>query len=94
MKRKFEDLQALEAKKLREDGNFSILMKRKHQFETPDAKRFHSYNAIQEKDRYIKKLENIINLMMRKCEKLEYELERTRCNNDNAIHINNYIQSF
>jgi len=93
MKRKFEHVEAFEAKRTREDGNFSILSKRKQQFEVPNSKRFHSYNVIDEKNRYIEKLENIINLMMKKCEQLEYQLEITRFHGD-RYNNNNYIQSF
>lgn len=94
MKRKFEHVEAFEAKRIREDGNFSILSKRKEQFEVPNSKRFHSYNVIDEKNRYIEKLEKIIDLIMKKCEQLEYQLELTRCNEQRFINNTNYIQSF
>lgn len=94
MKRKFEDEECLGAKRSREEGQFSILTKRKQCFDTPGAKRYHQYNVIEEKNRYISKLENIIKLMMTKVEELEYQLEMTRSMTDNNIHNNNLISSF
>lgn len=94
MKRKLEDVESSGDKRAREDGQFSLLTKRKQQFEAPNAKRYHEYNVIEEKDRYISKLENIIKLMMNKVDELEYQLQMTRCITDNAIHNNNLIESF
>lgn len=94
MKRKLEDVGCSGEKRTREEGHFSILTKRKQDFEGPNAKRYHAYNVIEEKDRYINKLENIIKLMMNKVEELEYQLEITRTMTDNSIHNNNLIQSF
>jgi len=94
MKRKYEDVECSGVKRSKEEGQFSILSKRKQQFNNPDAKRYHAYDIVEEKDRYISKLENIIKLMMNKVEELEYQLEITRCITDNAIHNNNLIESF
>ena len=94
MKRKFEAVECSGGKRTREDGQFSILVKRKQQFQTPNAKRYHTYSVIEEKDRYISKLEAIIKSMMSKVSELEYQLEMTRCMTDNTIHNNNLIHSF
>ena len=94
MKRKFEGEKCPGVKRGREKGQFSILTKRKQFFEVPDAKRHHQYSVVEEKNRYISKLENIIKLMMTKVEELEYQLEMTRSMTDNNIHNNNLISSF
>jgi hypothetical protein len=94
MKRKFEETNEDMEKKSRLDGSFSVLCKRKHVFELPRAKRYHKYNIVEEKDRYIRKLEDIIKGMMSKVQELEYQLEISRSMCDNNIHNNNLIHSF
>ena len=94
MKRKFEESSELVEKKSRLDGSFSVLSKRKHSFEAPQAKRYHKYSIVEEKDRYIQKLEDVIKQMMSKMQELEYQLEISRTMCDNSIHNNNLIQSF
>lgn len=94
MKRKYEEDGCSGGKRMRENGQFSVLTKRKNQFHEPEAKRYHAYSVMEEKDRYISKLETIIKSMMNKVEELEYQLEMTRCMTDNTIHNNNLIQSY
>jgi hypothetical protein len=94
MKRKFESGNECEEKRSRADGCFSVLSKRKLSFEPPKAKRYHAYNVMEEKDRYITNLESIIKKMMLKVQELEYQLEITRTMCDNNIHNNNLIESF
>jgi hypothetical protein len=94
MKRKFVTEEIQEEKRSRADGCFSVLRKRKHTFEAPTPKRLHQYNVIEEKDRYITKLEDAINQMALKISELEYQLQITRTMCDKNIHRNNLIESF
>jgi len=94
MKRKFEDASEFVDKKSRSDGRFSVLSKRKQCFEAPQPKRYHEYNIIEEKDRYIRNLEDVIKQMMSRIEELEYQLKISRTMCDNSIHNSNLIQSF
>lgn len=94
MKRKFDESIEIVEKKGRLEGSFSVLSKRKQCFEAPQAKRYHKYSIVEEKDRYIQKLEHVIKQMMSKMQELEYQLEISRSMCDNSIHNNNLIQSF
>ena len=94
MKRKFDESIEIVEKKGRLEGSFSMLSKRKQCFEAPQAKRYHKYSIVEEKDRYIQKLEHVIKQMMSKMQELEYQLEISRSMCDNSIHNNNLIQSF
>ena len=94
MKRKYQEVEECTAKKTKDSGNFSILQKRKNEFDMPNAKRYHAYNIVEEKDRYIVKLENIIKGMMSKIDELEYQLKVSRCISDTTLHNNRLIELF
>lgn len=94
MKRKYQEVEEGIAKKAKDSGHFSLLQKRKNEFEMPHAKRYHAYSIVEEKDRHIAKLENIIKGMMCKIDELEYQLKVSRCISDTTIHNNRLIESF
>lgn len=79
------------------DYNYKLitsLQKRKASFsqQEPNAKRFHSYNQLEEQTRYIGQLEHVLKELMMKVKELEYQLEVNR-NASECLKIN-YIESY
>lgn len=93
MKRKFASSVTDETKRTRMEGEFSVLAKRKHNFEDRHAKRFHQYSVVEEQTRKIQQLEKTVYGMLSYIKELEYQLqtERTRSHyNDYNRQIESY----
>lgn len=92
MKRKYES-EGEETKRVRLEGSFSILSKRKHDFEEPRAKRYHEFNIVEDQQRTIRHLENTVQVLLNKIKQLEYQLTIERVSSHHSA-FSRPIQSF
>ena len=92
MKRKYER-EGGETKRVRLEGSFSVLSKRKHDFEEPGAKRHHPFDMAEEHQRTIRHLENTVQVLLNKIKQLEYQLRIERVSTHHG-DLNRPIHSF